>query len=172
MKIAKILPQFKRENALLVVTGRQAAEVYYAHDKTIAKVDSFVVTSPKYTDKRRGCVKNETGEIVCPGYVDDFKRQKIEQKFLDTLKNRLKNTAHRFQIKSIYLFSPVYMVTIITKALSPFGDRIKSVVGGNYTKCHQFILLSILNKRLGTTRKEAPCKKDARKILEQFGEKT
>lgn len=109
----------KKEDALLLVTGKQDAVIYKASHGRLEKLDSFKIDTPQYSDnENRGIKQVQDRDIV--------------RDFIHELTIHLKNLGAD-KIPSIYLFTPSYVKNQIMNALpTDLRKHIRAVVEGNY----------------------------------------
>lgn len=123
MRIPKNLKHLssKKEDSLLLVTGKQDAVIYKAHDGKLEKVDSFKLETPEYSDNENNGLKQ----------VQD---RDLIRDFMHELVIRLKNLKAE-NIPSIYLFTPSHVKNQILNSLpTELRRHVKAVVEGNYFK--------------------------------------
>lgn len=125
MKIPLHLAQFKEEDALLLVTGKQDAVIYRAAKGIMEKLDSFKIPRPHFSD-------NEGGFGRTQGSAKEIRDEDIIRDFMHELKIRLKKLgADSFSV--IYLFTPSEVKNRIKNALpTNLRNNIKLIVEGNF----------------------------------------
>lgn len=105
MKIAQQFPQFKKERALIVVTGTQEAEFYIAADGVIEKIETFRIPRIKYSDKEGLSVR--TGKTGVTGGGSHSVKEQYQQAFVAKFKIAAKDTIARTLPTQILIISPV-----------------------------------------------------------------
>ena len=105
MKIAQQFPQFKKERALLVVTGTQEAEFYLAGDGVIEKIESFRIPRIHYSDKEGLAVR--TGKTGVTGGSSRSVKEQYQQAFISKLKSTAKDVVVRTMPTQVAIISPV-----------------------------------------------------------------
>ena len=138
MRIPKNLKRLasKKEDALLLVTGKQDAVIYKASDGNLEKIDVFKLPTPRYSDNEgnggatgKGTGRGKGARSMVQKEVQD---RDIIRDFMHELVVHLKNIkAENFP--SIYLFTPSYVKNQILSALpAELRKHVKAVVEGNY----------------------------------------
>jgi hypothetical protein len=137
MRIPKNLKRFssKKEDALLLVTGKQDAVIYKASGGYLHKLDSFKLSTPKYSDSEG--VGGATGIVGRSRGPRSMTQKEVQDRdvvrdFIHELIIHLKNIGAD-RIPSIYLFAPSYVKNQIMDALpTDLRHHIKAVITGNY----------------------------------------
>jgi hypothetical protein len=138
MRIPKNLIRLrkKKEDSLLLVTGKQDAVIYKVSKGILTKLDSFKLGSFHYSDSegKAGAIGKGTGrgKGIRSMTQKEVQNRDIVRDFMHELIVHLKNLkADNFP--SIYLFTPSYVKNQILNALpAEFRRHIKAVVEGNY----------------------------------------
>ncbi len=165
MKISQKLPQFDREKALFVVTGKQEAKFYLVSKGKIKEIDSFKVEKPVYSDREGWFKRRARGFVMGSGAPLEPKKQKVIKDFLKKLKKNLKKTLSRNKVDAIYLFSPRYLSARVRKTLpSSARKKIRLTIDGEYYFEHPFKLL----EKIPEKEKNAPKSEEAKKLLDKF----
>ena len=138
MRIPKNLKHLssKKEDSLLLVTGKQDAVIYRAHEGNLEKVDCFKLETPHYSDNEgkggptgKGTGRGKGARSMVQKEVHD---RDIIRDFMHELVIHLKNLKAE-NVPSIYLFTPSYVKNQIMSALpTDLRKHIKAVVEGNY----------------------------------------
>ena len=105
MKIAQQFPQFKKERALLILTGTQEAEFYLAGDGLIEKIESFRIPRIKFSDKEGLSVR--TGKTGVTGGGSNSAKEQYKQQFDAKFKNSVKEVIGRTIPTQIAIISPI-----------------------------------------------------------------
>lgn len=170
MKIRKELPQFMKENALLLAVGRQSAKLYAAKDGNIEEIEPHIIFNPRYTD-REGFFADKSNAEFMSGSVYEPKKLYVRNKFLHWLCDEINYFDRKSKFTSIYLFSPDFMVKDVYAVLpDDICDRIRLNVQGNLVKERPFILLQKIKKEIDKiVGQKVPRKTDARKLMERGG---
>lgn len=147
MKIPEEYPQFNEHAALLVVTGAQEADFYFAHDGAIEKVDSFKIEKPHYSDDEGFSETRSGGQVLASGSAKEGVKEKILADFLHEFKIHSKDAYMKHMPDDLYVFTPAYVVHYVTEALLADAERrIVHVFRGNYYDKHPTELLEMIQK--------------------------
>jgi len=168
MKIRRELPQFMKENALLLVVGRQSAKLYAAKDGNIEEIEPHTIFNPRYTD-REGFFADKSNAEFVSGSVYEPKKLYVRNKFLHWLCDEVNYFDRKNKFTSIYLFSPDFMVKAIYAALPDnVCNRIRFNIPGNLVKELPFALLQDIKKEIDKIiGRKVPRKTDAGKLLKR-----
>ena len=105
MKIAQQLPQFKKERALLILTGTQEAEFYVAGDGNTERIEAFRIPHIRYSDKEGLAVRpGKTG--VTGGNLKSVKEH-YRQQFSAKFKQSAKDIIARIKPTQLVIISPI-----------------------------------------------------------------
>ncbi|TSC71503.1 MAG: Uncharacterized protein G01um101470_572 [Parcubacteria group bacterium Gr01-1014_70] len=148
MKISKNLPQFKDENVLLVVTGRQEADFFRAGEGVIENITGFKIEKPLYDDRKGRVVRRGHGQVLASGAVYEDQKEKILQDFRREFRKTLKAALVDFIPDHIYVYVPSYLANEVV-ALFPkrMALTIKKIVKGNFYGRHAFEILERIRVR-------------------------
>ncbi len=105
MKIPQQLPQFKKERALLIITGTQEAEFYLAGDGAIEGVEAFRIPKIKYSDREGLAVR--TGKTGVVGGSSNSTKEQYKQQFDAKFKISAKGVIARIIPTHLYVVSPI-----------------------------------------------------------------
>lgn len=105
MKIAQQFPQFKKERALLILTGTQDAEFYLAGDGAIERIESFRIPRIRFSDKEGLSVK--TGKTGVTGGSAHSTKERYQQEFAAKFKVSAKDIIGRTIPTQIAIVSPI-----------------------------------------------------------------
>ncbi len=133
MRIPKSLKRLvsKKEDALLLVTGKQDAVIYKASNGNLEKLDSFKLETPHYSDSEGVGGRGRGSRSMVQKELQD---RDIVRDFISELIIHLRNLGAD-KIPSIYLFAPSYVKNQILNSLpTEFKRHIKAVIEGNYFK--------------------------------------
>ncbi|MFH0853258.1 MAG: hypothetical protein V1853_02530 [bacterium] len=140
LRIAQELPQFKDEPALLIVTGKQALQIYQAVNGEIKSILSYEMKMPNYSDL-------ESFVSHSAGGIKRAKDSIVVQNFLKQLNGSVRDILSRTKISCTYLYSPNYMMNKVTAALpKSVRKTIKTTFSGNYKNFHPFHLLRMVQR--------------------------
>lgn len=170
MKIKKDLPQFNQEIALLILSAKQAAELYLATDGEIERIDMIKIPRPRFSDKEEFFMTRKGGRMIKAGagsYEHQPLKNELEKEMLHHLANQIKETLKTKKITSIYIFSSPYTINAVKDILSKEAKKLlRFTKSGNYIDHHPFEILEIIKKE----KPGAPVleSEEARKILNKF----
>lgn len=105
MKISHQFPQFKKERALLVLTGTQEAEFYLAGDGMIEKLEMFRLPRIKYSDTESRAVR--VGKTGVSGGGSKSVKEQYQQEFATKFKGSIKDIVGRTMPTRIIIVSPI-----------------------------------------------------------------
>ena len=146
MKIPSKLPQFEKENILIIVTGFQTADLNLAADGEIRKLKSIRIPRRKYSDDEgyfasRSRTGKKVSGVVVSGAAREYPKEAVLEEFLKLLEIELK-TISKSKLSYICLFSPDYAMNEV-KSVFPtvLRNKIKFSFKGNYSHYSQIELL-------------------------------
>ncbi|MCR4284353.1 MAG: hypothetical protein NUV64_03540 [Parcubacteria group bacterium] len=143
MKITKKLHQFTGEKALIIVTGAMEALFHIASDGEINKIDSFKLDKIHFSDNEGffGRAGNG-GKVASSGSVKEPLKKEYLQEFLKEMKAYIKNIQSKYEITSIYLFTPDYLYKMVEESMPKnLQSKIKFIAKGNYYHERPFELI-------------------------------
>ena len=146
MKIPEKLPQFIKEDALLLVSGTQAADFYLASEGTITKVSGIKLPKAHYSDRetfgRRGSNVFSSGSIV------EKTKKANHTNFLNLLKEAVKQITSIQKFNTVYLFAPAEIMKDVKKILpATLAKKVKLAVEGNLHKEKVVDILAQMKKK-------------------------
>lgn len=131
MRIPNQLPQFKREKALILVTGKQDAIFYSAYNGELDRLDAFKIPRPKYSDNEGHYKVRGKGTTLSTGATRELRDEDIIKDFVHELKARIKKMNESFS--KFYLFVPSQNKNVIKKALPKMWlEKLDAEVPGNF----------------------------------------
>lgn len=143
IQISNKLPQFDEIKALFIVTGRQEAKFYLAHNGKFSLIDYFLVSHPKYSDKEGHFMVRGGGKVYGQGSVCELPRQEIRQKFIKLFKVNFKKLKSKEDFDAIYLFSPVAK-EVLDNLNKQDKEKVRKIIRKDYYHEHQFKLLEAI----------------------------
>ncbi len=105
MKIAQQFPQFKKERALLILTGTQEAEFYLAGDGSMEKIETFRIPRIRYSGNEGLSVR--TGKTGVTGGGSKSTKEQYQQEFTAKFRSSAKDVVARMMPTQLYVVSPV-----------------------------------------------------------------
>jgi len=145
MKIPQNLNQFKREPALLIVTGRQEAVLYRAHDGKLDKLDSFRTEKPHYSDREGEFKQRGGGVTITTGSVLEIDDKDIIRDFLQEFSQHIKKIP---KFKIAFVFAPGQIKNKLVKALpADWQKKVRETIVGSYYRYHPLKLLEMIARQ-------------------------
>lgn len=136
MKITKNLPQFDRQRALIIVSGKSKVSFLFAHQGEIKEVGKLEVPENKYSD-REGFFKTrtKTGGVIYSGSVLEDKKEEQRQKIKNKLGDKVKTLNSKYKITGLYLFAPDHLYNIMLSGIPvKMKKKMRGGGRGNYLK--------------------------------------
>lgn len=166
MKIPKDLPQFDGQQVVFVVTGKQVAVFYAAHDGNLEEYATVTIEKPQ---RKETYLEVHGGRVFRSGAASERMVEKMKKEFIVVLHQKLAAVRTELKPTRVYLFAPAYMVQIVEQAF-PVQTRKKilTVYEGNYTRFHPKQLLEKIEKDIEETRERmsfSHSSTESRKIL-------
>lgn len=147
MKIKKGLMQFEKENTLLIVASDHRAKFYLAAKGEVDMLGDVEVLDPKFEDNEGKTGRGNKGE-GSGSMVKEVNRPEVRNKFIREFLKKAKEEKMIGSVHAIYLFSPLYMHSLLEKCL-PLDMRrqLKLTVAGNHLRAHPFKLIEMIAKK-------------------------
>lgn len=162
MEIKKELPSFEGKGALIIVSGKQSGQIYYASNKEINLLEEWELETPskEYTDNEGHFKRGKNGEFMASGNVLEPKKQYLVKKFSNDLNERIVSVLKKEKASEIYLFCPEYMKNEIKNEMrAEIKTKIAAEFSGNFVDMHIFKLLEKINQEEETGSKTLKSKK-------------
>ena len=141
MNIRRDLPQFNERRALIVVTGRFAAELYVAHRGVIGRFDGFQLVWPRYQDNEGFFEQRGKDMTRISGSVRETKERERVKRFIRELRVRVWRAVVFEKPDVVFLFTPK-----IQEVKDGLQERIRRLivaeVRGDYIRKHPFDVLT------------------------------
>jgi hypothetical protein len=169
MQIEEHLPQYRDNPALIVITGKQLAEIYYAVNAEIKLIKTLEEPKMEYTDTKEGAFRSLGARGVSNvGAPYEEKNQVVVARFLNKLHDSLLGLLQEYKVKDLIIFSPEYVAKLLEEKLPSMAQKkLKYHFFGNYIHHHPFdILKMIREKGEEDEEKKVPQKKEAKKLLD------
>lgn len=142
MRIPLKFPQLEKEKVLIIVTGFQTADFYFAADGEINKIGSISIPRRKYSDEE-GFSVQKSG---VSGSAREYPKEAVLQEFLNLFEAELKKIYRKEKVSSVCLFSPDYAMNEIKSAFpTALRNKIKFSIKGNFSHYNQTQLLEKIN---------------------------
>jgi hypothetical protein len=146
IQIPQEFMQFTDIKALFIVTGRQEATFYLAHNGTFKKIESFVISHSKYSDKDGHYMVRGGGKVYSQGsYFEKSKKDndaEFEKEFTVALNKAFIKCANT---NKVYLFSPI-LSKIYKLMAKAHKDRVVFDLEKDYSHEHPLKLLDAIKK--------------------------
>lgn len=173
MLIRNDLPQFHSEPTLLLVTGREVAQLYHVADGELEQRESFEVEPPDNRGNRPGHFEEGAhGDVYSAGTAFDPKelKRQARDRLLHQLPDHIKTVAGDTPYHHVFIFTPDYMHEDVEQALPyPLGEKLAHVFYGNFTKHDpQDLLEKISGLEPDPADTVPPHKQEVKKILERY----
>ncbi|HOF50380.1 MAG TPA: hypothetical protein PLH22_01730 [Candidatus Colwellbacteria bacterium] len=148
MKISSKLPQFNKENALIIVAGVFEADFYLASAGEINKAAGFEFDKVKYENEKNIYLKAVPGTGVRGGLSYDNDYQKIAAKeFAKNFGEVFDKNLKASNIDGVYILAPDKVINQIPEMLPvPLKEKIKFSKEGHYLKAHPFEIIEIVKE--------------------------
>ncbi len=160
MLIPANLPTFNGEKALLVATGKQDAVFYLAQNGILKSIDSFIIETPKYSDREGHFKTRGMGKTIRSGAVYENKKEKVITDFIKEFQKRFGAISKKHKLARLYVYSPSHMHTYIREALPKASQaKVTMEIEGNFFKTHPLTLLKKIHD-----------KSDAKKVIPRDAE--
>jgi len=169
MKISKNLPQFEKEQALVVVLGKQEGKFYLANKGIIEEVSCFKFSKPKYSDREGRFIKRGKGGIYKSGAVYEAKKERILTELANRTRDNLKEIMDKNKVDGIYVFCLAHLKNQLNDSFPASArQKIKLSLSGDYFHYHPHYLLKKIADKIDSEKKPAlPLKESALKILKK-----
>lgn len=143
MKIPQKLPQFVKNHALLIVSGKQVAKIFFARNHGIVKLQEIKMERPQFSDNEGFSTHGPRGrQGSVSGSEREIREPEIVKPFLKMLNAEVKKILQQYKIKEIYIFTPDYMSRKVPHALPQQAQRlVRKEVIGNYLQFSPVLLL-------------------------------
>lgn len=145
MQIPMQLPQFKDQNALLVVMGSQRGILYLASDGRVEIIGTVEQPTARYTDREGFFMHSGNGLVYGSGSVYEDKNIERVRRFFKKAANEIYRVMRAYDVTHVYVFEPTYAKGAVTLALRPLvADRVELVRYGNYLHAPATVLMSFI----------------------------
>jgi hypothetical protein len=152
MKISENFFQFPKKS-IIVISGSYSAEIYYAYDGSIDKIESFKIEAPSYSDREGFFTRSGRGMVYGSGSVNEENKKENIGKFLKELKDKIDNSIKDYSFDESYILTPKHIKNEIKKYL-PEKLKQKSVkfIEGNFVEMHPFSFIKKIEKAINKKR--------------------
>lgn len=137
MEISNKLPQFDHKKAVIIVAGKQAADIHLAYQGKIETLNEIRVEKPEYSDREGHFERKGKGKNLGSGSVYEKPDKKAMQDFRKELKDFLNDLKEEIDIEQIiFMRPPQHKQDIKEKLPKILIDTIDLEVGGNFVGDH------------------------------------
>ncbi len=167
MQIPQKFSSLQKENAFIIVVGKEEAIFYEISNQEISK--KLEIRLPKEREEREGFfVKGGRGRIFEMGGVFEPKKRKKMKKLIGQIEENLKEFLEKDLKEKIYLFVPAYFSKKLVSAIEKSVNRkIQLIEKGNFLSSHPLELLELIVKQR-EAKKVVPISEEAKKLLDKF----
>lgn len=145
MKIAQQFPQFKKERALVILTGTQEAEFYLAGDGSMEKIETFRIPRIRYSGNEGLSVR--TGKTGVTGGGSKSTKEQYQQEFTAKFKTSAKDVIARVTPTQLLVVSPV-VAEVEALLPAPAKKLIKVRLRKNLCERHPEEILEHIKKEM------------------------
>lgn len=155
MKISNDFPILQKENALMIVSGKQAGKIYRLRNGKLVERESLEISTPTYSDNEGFFMRRGNGRTMGTGSVLEIDSQLVITEYTKQLAKELKSIKRPYD--GIYLFVPKYVSNAVKDALpKTVQKKILREFNGNFIKEHPSELLQkIKNQRDKAVKKKS-----------------
>ncbi|MEX0918130.1 MAG: hypothetical protein WDZ93_03165 [Candidatus Paceibacterota bacterium] len=147
MQIPYQLPQFNRQNVLMVVMGSQRGLLYLAADGMVDIIGTIEQPADRYSDREGHFLHSGRGMLLGSGSVYEDKNIERVRRFFQKAANEVYRVMRAYDVQHVYIFEPAYTKGAVTLALRPLArERIKLVRYGNYLHTPATLLLEFIER--------------------------
>jgi len=167
MKIPQKFSSLQKENAFIIVAGKEGAIFYEISNEEISK--KLEIRLPKEREEREGFfARGGRGRIFEMGGVFEPKKRKKIKKLVGEIEKNLREFLEKDSKEKIYLFAPAYLSKKLISAVEKRTNRkIRLIEKGNFLSSHPLELLELITKQR-EAKKIVPISEEAKKLLDKF----
>ncbi|MBZ1348889.1 MAG: hypothetical protein KY053_01490 [Candidatus Liptonbacteria bacterium] len=148
MKIPKELLQFSKFKTLIIISGQQEAEFFFAYQGVIEKIAYFKLKKLTYSDKEGFIGRGRTKYGSSGSVLDDLKT-KAKQEFVVSFKKAIKEIELKTDFDDVYLLSPSHFLEFVRGLLSlSLKGKIRFTLQGNYLKAAPIDVIKRISKEI------------------------
>jgi hypothetical protein len=137
MEISNKLPQFDHKKAVIIVAGKQAADIYLAYQGEMKTQKEIRVETPEYSDREGHFERRSKGKTLGAGSVYEDKDEKTKADFHNQLQSVLKEIKKQINFESVIFLRPSQHKQEIKNKLPKYiTNNIVREVGGNFVDNH------------------------------------
>ena len=167
MKIPQKFSSLQKENAFIIVAGKEEAVFYEISNEEISK--KLEIRLPKEREERGGFfARGGRGRIFEMGGVFEPKKRKKIRKLIEEIEKNFKDILEKDAKEKIYLFAPAYLSKKLTSAIEKrVNKKVQLIEKGNFLSSHPLELLELITKQR-EAKKVVPISEEAKKLLDKF----
>ncbi|MCD6410692.1 hypothetical protein J7K92_01990 [bacterium] len=167
MKIPQKFSLLQRENALIVVAGKEGAVFYEISNEEVSK--KLEIRLPKEREEREGFfARGGRGRIFEMGGVFEPKKRKKIKKLIGEIEKNLREVLEKDSKEKIYLFVPAYLSKRMISTVEKIANgKVRLIKKGNFLSSHPLKLLELIVKQ-HEAKKVIPISDEAKKLLDRF----
>jgi hypothetical protein len=131
MKISNQLPKTQKEEALVIVAGKQAAVVYEIRSGNLTRLDAIKIPTPKYSDNEGHFRTQSRGAVLRAGSVRESQDDNVINEFLREFSKLAKKLPT--DRSHIYIIAPSQTKNRLAETLIDSERRkVRHVTEGNF----------------------------------------
>jgi len=147
MEISNKLPQFDHKKTVIIVAGKQAADIYLAYQGEMETQKEIRVETPVYSDREGHFERRSKGKTLGAGSVYEDKDEKTKADFHNQLQSVLKEIKKQTNFESVIFLRPSqHKQDIKDKLPKVFTDTIDLEIDGNFVGDHPTKILERVDK--------------------------
>jgi hypothetical protein len=147
MEISNKLPQFDHKQALIIVAGKQAADIHHAYQGKLETRKEIRVEKPEYSDREGHFERKSQGKKLGSGSVHEEPNKKAMQDFRSELQTTLKKLKEDTTVEQVIFMHPSQHKKDLKKKLPTYiTDAIDLEIDGNFVGDHPKKILERIDK--------------------------
>jgi hypothetical protein len=137
MKISNKLPQFDHKKTVIIVAGKQAADIHHAYQGKLETLKEIRIEKPEYSDREGHFERHSKGQELGSGSPVKQRDKKAMQDFRNELQTTLKKLRDDIDIEQVIFMRPSQHKQDIKKKLPTYiTDAIDLEIDGNFVVDH------------------------------------
>lgn len=130
-QVPKKYPSLQENRAMVIVAGRQDAEVYRLKEGSMDKIFSFAVPRPHYSDREGHFEARGKESVFHSGSSRELNTGAIVKEFIREFRKKIRSIHEKFS--EVYIFAPNTTKHKLEDALPrAWHDKLSAVIPGNY----------------------------------------
>lgn len=148
MEISNKLPQFDHKKTLIIVAGKQAADIHLAYQGELKTLKEIQVEKPEYSDREGHFERHSKGQDLGSGSPVKERDKKAMQDFRNELQTTLKKLKEDIAIEQIIFMRPSQHKKDLKKKLPTYiTDAIDLEIDGNFVGDHPKKILERIDNK-------------------------